>query len=419
MMSTRFKSPHLRCMTCGTEKPLEGFFAPCPVCAPKGRMRTMEPVYDYEGLRANGTFAAWQKRCADNHVPNLWVFREMLPLPDGADPVTLVEGGTPLVLLPTKGPGRIWIKDETRNPTGSFKDRFQTVSISWAHAAGHKKCVSTTTGNHGTSMAAYAAKCGMKGLVFCDPDSPEIHRRLIQLFGSWLAVLKNRKQLLEWLVRERGWYPSTGFTPPVSTPYGIEGYKTLGYEAFFQLGRMPSRVLAPVSVGDVLYGPWKGFQELEKLGANGPLPRMYAIQSAGCDPVVQGFRAGAREMPVHPNPQTIAISIGDATGGWHALSPIYESNGGAETVTDAEIVRAMGTIGAVGIAAEPASAAPVAAALNQQKRGELGQDEDVVCIVTGSSAKWPDTLPLAYTPRALIDENPASVRAWIQSFDPE
>ena len=416
---TSARGPVLRCATCGHERPLGGFFQPCPTCEARELLRTLEPVYDYEDLRKRGTLEAWRKRAPDGRAPGLWIFREVLPLSPAAEPVSLVEGGTPLVRLDAAGPGRIWIKDETRNPTGSFKDRFQSVSISWARAAGHGKAVSTTTGNHGTSMAAYAAKAGMKGLVFCDPGTPEVHRCLIQLFGSWLAVLKNRKELLEWLVRERGWYPSTGFTPPISTPYGIEGYKTIGHEIFLQLNRMPGRVLAPVSVGDVLYGPWKGFRELERLGAEGPLPRMYAIQAAGCDPVVRGFRDGAREMPVHPDPRTIAISIGDATGGWHALSPIYESGGGAETVTDEEIVHAMGVIARVGIAAEPASAAPVAAALNQRKRGELGRDEDVVCIVTGSAAKWPDTLPLAYTPKALVDENAAAVRAWIQSFDHE
>jgi threonine synthase len=241
----------------------------------------------------------------------------------------------------------------------------------------------------------------------------------MQACGARVAVLEDRDRHLAWLVRERGFYPSTGMVPaPVGSPYGIEGYKTIAFEVFFQLGgRFPGRVLIPTAGGDALYGPWKGFRELLDLGATGPAPRMIAVQAAGCDPVVQAWRRGASEVPVHPRPRTRALSIADATGGAISLVAIRESGGAAEAVTDHEIVATMRRLARVGHVVEPAAAAPVAAALAQQARGELGEDEDVVCVLTGAGVKWPAALLEAMSPGELRDPAPEAVRAWIRSFD--
>lgn len=408
------RPPWLACLACGAEAPLGPRFAGCPACATAGVAAPLEVVYDHRALRAAGLLAAWRARGG-----GLWRFRELLPLPPEALPVTLEEGGTPLVRLERPGPGRIWLKDETRNPTGAFKDRLHAVSLSMARHLGYGKATAATTGNHGTALAAYAAKAGLRALVFCDPRAPEVQRRLMQAFGARVAVLAARDEHLAWLVRERGWYPSTGMTPmPVATPFGVEGYKTIAYEVFFQLGeRMPGRVLVPTAGGDALYGPWKGFRELHALGAPGPLPGMVAVQAAGCDPIVQGWRQGAAEVPVHPAPRTIAVSIADETGGPVSLRAVYDSGGGAEAVSDDAILAAMRTLARVGIAVEPSAAAPVAAALAQQARGELGADEDVVCVLTGAGVKWPDALAAAGEPHELRDGDPEAVRAWIRSFD--
>jgi threonine synthase len=142
---------------------------------------------------------------------------------------------------------------------------------------------------------------------------------------------------------------------------------------------------------------------------------MVAVQAAGCDPIVRGWHAGAAVVPVHPDPRTIAVSIADETGGPASLRALAESGGAAEAVPDAAILDAMRRLAGQGIAAEPASAAAVAAALELAERGELGADEDVVCVLTGAGAKWPDALVDALTPRELVDASPAAVRAWIDA----
>ena len=406
--------PRLTCVRCGATEALGPAFEGCRVCASEPPA-ALEVVYDYPRLAAAGTLKAWTSRTG-----GLWRFRELLPPPADASIVTLAEGATPLVRLDGGDGPRIWLKDETRNPTGSFKDRLHAVSLSMARVLGFGRAVASTTGNHGTALAAYAARAGMAALVFCDPRAPVVQRRLMQLFGARVAVLADRGAHLAWLVRERGWYPSTGMTPePVGTPYGVEGYKTIAYEVFFQLGaRFPGRMVVPTSGGDAIYGPWKGFRELRALGAPGNLPRMVAAQAAGCDPIVRGWRAGATTVPVHPDPRTMAVSIADETGGPASLRAIAESGGSAEAVPEEALLGAMRHLARQGIAVEPSSAASVAAALALAARGELASDEDVVCVLTGAGAKWPDALVDALTPRELIDASPGAVRAWIDATGP-
>jgi threonine synthase len=408
-------APRLICRDCRAEFPLGPYFAGCPHCARSDRAAALEVVYDYDHYRNRGTLDSWQGR------GGVWSFRELLPLPPGTAPCTLAEGNTPLLPIRTPGPGRIWLKDETRNPTGAHKDRFHSVSVSMARSLGLRKATAATTGNHGTSLAAYAAKAGMHCLVFCDVRSPAVLRQAMQVYGARVATLQKRGQHLEWLVRERGWYPSTAMTPmPTATPYGVEGYKTIAYELFQQLGgRMPGRVVVPVAVGDILYGPWKGFRELRALGAGGELPRMHAVQAAGCAPIVEGFRTGAKEVPVHPDPRTIAVSIGDETAAAVTLETIRDSGGTAEAVSDDDIVDAMRALAREGIIAEPAGASSLAAALQMQRSGAFTPNEDVVCIVTGAGVKWPTELALAADPHELRDEDASTVRAWIDAFDRE
>lgn len=407
-------APRLECRRCGAGFPLGPRFEGCPECRDDSGAAPLEVRYDYDWHRDHGTLAEWRSR-----PPALWSYRELLPLPGAVEPVSLVEGGTPLVRLDVEGPGTLWAKDETRNPTGAFKDRFHAVSVSMARHLGFAKVTSSTTGNHGTSLAAYAARAGLRCLVFADPGAPEVQRDLIALFGAGLVVMRSRRDQLAWLVRERGWYPSTGLVPwPVATPYGIEGYKTIGHEIYFQLGaRMPARVVCPTSGGDVLYGPWRGFLELRSLGADGPLPAMHAAQADGCDPIVRAYRAGAREVPVHPAPDTIALSIGDETAASYTMDAIYDSGGAATSASDERLIEGMRLLARHGIAAEPSSAASVAAAVEMARRGEIADGEDVVCVITGAAVKWPSAVALAAARGPLPQDEPDAVRAWLEAFD--
>jgi threonine synthase len=372
-------------------------------------------AYDLAGWRAAGLLDAWRAEWRQR-AGGVWRFRELLPLPPGAAALSLDEGATPLTRLEGPGPGRIWLKEETRNPTGAFKDRLHAVGLAMARHLGFPRATAATTGNHGTALAAYAARAGLEALVFCDPGAPEVQRRLMAAFGARVVVLAEREEHLAWLARERGWFPSVGLWPdPVGNPYGVEGYKTIAYEAYLQLGRFPDRVLAPTAGGDALYGPWKGFRELAALGAPGRRPRMVAVQAAGCAPVVEAWRRGAAAVGVHPGPRTIARSIGDATGGPLSLDAIAASGGGAEAVPDRALVAAMGRLAAQGIAVEPSGAAGVAAALALRARGELAEGEDVVCVLTGAGMKWPATVARGANRRELRDADPAAVRAWVEA----
>jgi threonine synthase len=403
----------LHCVECGAEEPLGPRFEGCPRCAAEGRIASLEVRYDYARVRREGALEAWRRRDG-----GLWRFRELLPLDPEGELVTLNEGGTPLLRLPTEGPGRVWIKDETRNPTGAFKDRFQAVSLSVARALGFRKVAASTTGNHGTSLAAYAARAGLGCVVFCDPRAPVVQRQLMRFFGARVAVLAARRQHLAWLVRERKWYPSTNMTPrPVGTPFGVEGYKTIAFEVLMQLGRLPDTVFVPVAAGDGLYGPWKGFRELGALGVSDPAPRMVAVQAAGCDPVVQGFVQGLSTVPVHPDPRTVALSIADETAGGVALRALRESGGAAVAVSDNAIGAAMRRLGRMGLAVEPSAATSVAGALAEQQAGRIGSDQDVVCIVTGGLVKWPDDLAAAVETDELDDPSGDAVQRWVLEFD--
>jgi threonine synthase len=394
---------------CKAEEPLGPHFEGCARCATLGRAASLEVRYDYPRIRHEELFAP------AGPSDGLWRFRALLPLdPNGTAPITLQEGHTPLLALPGDGPGRIWIKDETRNPTGAFKDRFQAVSLSVARSMGFRKVVASTTGNHGTSLAAYAARAGLECVVFCDPRAPVVQRRLMRFFGARVAVLAARRQHLAWLVREQKWYPSTNMTPrPVGTPYGVEGYKTIAFEVVEQLGRPPDAMFVPVAAGDGLYGPWKGFRELRELGIAATAPRMVAVQAAGCDPVVQGFTRGLTTVPVHPDPRTCALSIADETAGTVSLRALRESGGAAVSVGDHDIVAAMRRVAQLGIALEPSGAASVAGALAEQRAGRIRADQDVVCIVTGALVKWPDDLAAAVDDAELTDPSEESVRRWV------
>ena len=302
----------------------------------------------------------------------------------------------------------LYLQNETVNPTYAFKDRFHSVSISMARRLGFDRVVCSTTGNHGMSAAAYAARAGMRCVVLADPRTPRVQRDWMRLFGATVIVQMDRKPPLRAFVEEHGWYPSTCMTPmPVSTPYGVEGYKTMAFDAVLALSRAPDHYLFPVAAGDGLYGPWKGFQELYRLGLIKHLPRMHGVQATGANPIVRAIEEGLDDVPVHPAPSTAALSIADDTGGRIALQAIRDSGGSAVEVTDEAIMEALHRAARVGVSPEPASAAALGGAWELARRGVIEPGDFVVCCMTGAGPKWPGVMSGRITGEELVDPEQA------------
>ena len=376
----------LRCTDCEHEVDLGPYFRGCQQCS-----GALEVFYDEEAIRGTVSLEEWSRRPA-----SVWRYRELLPLAADGEPISLGEGGAPVLRAPEteENPLRqLFLQNETVNPTFSFKDRFHAVSISMARQVGFEKIVCSTTGNHGMSAAAYAARAGMDCVILVDPRTPSVQRDWMRLFGATVLVEMERKTPLQAFVETHGWYPSTYMTPmPVSTPYGVEGYKTMAYDAVLALGRPPDHFVFPVAAGDGLYGPWKGYQELHRLGLTDSVPKIHGVQAAGANPIVQAIAEGLDVVPVHPNPNTVALSIADATGGRVVLDAIRHSGGTAVEVTDGEIVAAMQYGARIGVSAEPSSAASIAGAWELARQGAIGQDETVLCAITGAGPKWPEAV---------------------------
>jgi threonine synthase len=340
----------------------------------------------------------------------VWDYAPLLPVRDPAQALTLGEGQTPLVRIEALnrelGVPALFLKLESVNPTASFKDRLHTVSMAVAKELGFTHAVLATTGNSGVACAAYAARHGIALLIITDPGASPEQLRLMRLFGAQITVpskpgpvIANARVLMDTLVREHEFYPCTvlGTFAGPGNPYGVEGYKTIAYEVFAQLGQIPDRVCVPTSGGDALYGPYKGFCELRELGLTERLPRMTACQPTGADFIVRSLRRNLDHL-VTVEPQTFALSIGDPTGSQCILEAIRGSDGDAWDAPDDELLAAMVLLGRHGICVEGASAAPIATLRRQVAAGTLDPQETIVAVLTGSGLKWHAQLESALGP---------------------
>ena len=407
----------LICVDCKTYFDLGAFFFGCPKCLEQGKPAALEMAYDYGTIRPD--FDAWARGYG-----GMWKFKDLLPPSDEKQIVTLGEGDTPLVKIRTlseeTGHPEFYIKNETCNPTWSFKDRLNSCAISMAKQLGFTKVTTATTGNHGSSAAAYAAAAGMQAAIFYHTESPEVQKNAGLAYGA--SVISGYTIFAKYavsMVKEHNWYPCYVMSPmPIANPYGVEGYKTIAYEIAFQLERqVPVHQFHPVAAGDGLYGTWKGYSELMHYGIIDKTPKMYAAQAADCNPVVQSLEQGLDEVLVHPNPRTVALSIGDDTGNKLALRAIRKSCGGGVSVTDNEILSAMRLLAKGGVIAEPASAASVAGAMKLVKEGVIKKDEPVVCVITGAGVKWPDILADNVKGTVVDGNDEAAVRKLLEEYN--
>jgi threonine synthase len=330
---------------------------------------------------------------------NLWRYREVLPVDHEENVLTLGEGMTPLIeanrLGARLGLDRLYIKDESLNPTASFKARGMAVAISMAKELGARKLAVPSAGNAASALAAYAAKAGIPAFIFMPRDTPQANIIECRQMGASVTLVDGLITDCGKIVAERketeGWFDVS----TLKEPYRVEGKKTMGYELAEQMGwQLPDVIIYPTGGGTGLIGMWKAFDEMEALGwIDARRPRMVSVQAEGCAPVVLAFKAGARAGADISNAQTVAsgLRVPKAVGDFIMLDILRNSGGSAISVTDDELIAAVGEVGSSeGIFAAPEGAACVPALKKLVARGEVKRDERVVLFNTGSALKYLD-----------------------------
>ncbi|MCH7595656.1 MAG: threonine synthase [Planctomycetes bacterium] len=336
--------------------------------------------------------------------PTLWRYRELLPLPDGAEAVTLGEGMTPLLCAPRLGAALglddLRIKDESQLPTGSFKSRGLSMAVTMARHFGTKRLAIPTAGNAGGAMSAYAARAGMEAYVFMPQDTPVINQLECVLAGAKTFLVNGLITDCGAIVRDgkdrMGWFDCS----TLKEPYRIEGKKTMGLELAEQLGwTLPDVIVYPTGGGTGLIGMWKAFAELRQLGwlKSDRMPRMVAVQSDGCAPIPRAFDAGERFASPWENATTCAsgLRVPAAVGDFMILDAVRESGGWAVAVEESRIADAMRrAIASEGIALCPESAACVLGIEKLVARGCISRNDRVVLFNTGAANKYIEIIPL-------------------------
>jgi len=345
-----------------------------------------------------GVKQALSKAALAQRPPDLWRYRELLPVRRTADIVSLGEAMTPLVelgkLARRLGGGELLVKDEGRLPTGSFKARGLVMAVSMAKALGIKHMAMPTNGNAGAALAAYASRAGIKTTVFCPEDTPEVNVSEIELQGATVYRVNGLIDDCGKIVGEGkakvGWFD----TSTLKEPYRIEGKKTMGLELAEQLGwDVPDVILYPTGGGTGLIGMWKAFAELEAIGFIGAKrPRMVAVQAAGCAPMVRAYEAGVEHAPRWEDAHTIAagIRVPQAVGDFLILRAVRESGGFAIAVPDEAITAGLDEVARQeGFLLCPEGAATYAAYKQALADGRIGRHERAVLFNCATGLKYP------------------------------
>jgi threonine synthase len=391
-MSLFREGVRLRCVICGSLYPPNPRLFTCRSCG--GLLEVVTPVgsgFEWERVRAR-RFGVWR-------------YRELLPLAEWVKPVSLGEGGTPLVRVERVAGPRVFVKFEGSNPTGSFKDRGMTVGVTIAKGLGVEGVVVASTGNTAASAAAYAARAGLRCLVYL-PRGGVARGKLAQalLHGAEVVEVDGFFDDALELVLEEYVERSYSKLYPLNSvnPWRLEGQKTLAFELVDELGYTPDVVVVPVGNAGNISAIWKGFRELRELGVISRAPRMIGVQAAGAAPLAKTWSTRSRELQVVEEPRTIAsaIRIGRPVNWVKALKAVEESRGALLTVSDEEILEAMKMLARLeGLGVEPSSAASLAGYLKALEEGLVDRGETVVLVATGHALKDPDAV------RLLVERN--------------
>jgi threonine synthase len=383
---------HLECASrCGAGPfdPRQRHFL-CPSCGLPLLAR-----YDLSAARA------WSRDSLRGREPNMWRYRELMPLLPGDTPITLGEGFTPLIhasrLGASLGLRRLFIKDESLNPTNSFKARGQSAAITRAKALGAHTIALPTAGNAGNAAAAYSAAAGLRCQVFIPRDAKQPFIDECWLYGAEVTLVDGLITDAGRMAAERGaatgWYDVS----TLKEPYRVEGKKTMGYELAEQFDwTLPDWIVYPTGGGTGLVGMWKAFDELEALGWIGSKrPRMVSVQADGCAPIVRAFEEGTPKAAPWPDAHTAAdgLRVPRAIGDFLILDAVRRSGGTALAVSDTDMIRDMMAIGShEGVSAAPEGGAALSAIRRLVADDRVGADETVVLFNTGGALKYLDVL---------------------------
>ena len=359
----------------------------CPSCGIQG---ILDVVYDYDAIAAAGF---GPEALVTDPDRTHWRYRDLLPIGDGAELPQIPVGDTPLFALPglayRLGVAELWIKDEGRNPTGSFKDRASSVAAVKARELGFETVCCASTGNAASSLAGFAANLGLRSFIFVPAFAPEAKVTQLLLFGATVFSVQGSYLDAYELCMEAagafGWYNRSA----AINPYPVEGKKTCGLEIAEQMaGRTPDWVSVSVGDGCTIAGIWKGLKEMHQFGLIDRLPRMLGTQAEGAAPLVAAFEAGAEEWtPVEADTMADSISVGQPRNGLKALRAVRESGGILVAVSDEEILAAEAELASFGVFGEPAGVAGVAGIRRARESWAIGPDDRVLHIVTGSGLK--------------------------------
>lgn len=380
---------HLECSSCKKIFPKEQLLNLCISCN-----LPLFARYDIE--KARSIFRKDQLLLREN---TMWKYREMLPVEYEENIITLGEGWTPLFKAKRLGEllgfHNLYLKDESLNPTGSFKARGMSAAISQAKEKGVKKIAIPTAGNAGGATAAYTAKAGQEAYIFMPVDTPAAFHieceqygvnveKIEGLIGDCGKIVSQRK-------KQEGWFDIS----TLKEPYRVEGKKTMGYELAEQMNwKLPDVIIYPTGGGTGIIGMWKAFQEMEELGWIGSKrPRMISVQAEGCAPIVRAFNEGLDNAQPFENANTVAsgLRVPSAIGDFLILQSIRDSDGYAQAVTDDALLKGVTTLGKTeGIFAAPEAGATVAALEILLTNGQIKRDEKIVLFITGSGIKYVD-----------------------------
>ena len=377
---------HLECSACGRLHESSRQQNLCLSCG-----KPLFAIVDLDRARRTLT-----RETLNTREKSLWRYREVLPLPGNVEPVSLGEGGTPLLRAEKFGDdNNLWIKDESVNPTQSFKARGMSVAVSMAKHLGATKLAVPSAGNAGGALAAYAARAGLEAHVFMPRDTPRANIIECRELGAHVTLIDGLitdcgAEIARRKAKE-GWFDMS----TLKEPYRVEGKKTLGYELAEQCDwQLPDVILYPTGGGTGLIGMWKAFDEMQALGWIGTKrPRMFAVQASGCAPIVRAFNAGEKDAAEYPDAHTIAsgLRVPKAIGDFLILKILGQSNGGVIAVADEEMIRFARAVGSSeGLFVCPEGAACFAAFKSLRGAGKIASGERAIIFNTGSGIKYLD-----------------------------